>query len=107
MTRGDARIGVIPMAFYDGLARDGFAHMPQNVAVLVCGKRAPVAGTICMDQAMVNLQSVPEAKIDDEVVVIGRQGDEEITVEEVAQRLNTIATQVLSLFSARVPRIFV
>jgi alanine racemase len=102
MTRGDARIGVVPMGFYDG-----FARMSQDAVVLVHEQRVPVVGTICMDQIMVNLQSVPNAKIDDEVVVIGRQGDEEITVEEVAERLNTIATQVLSLFSARVPRIFV
>ena len=102
ITRGDIFIGVVPMGFYDG-----FARISQGAVVLVHGQRVPVIGTVCMDQLMVNLQSVPDAKIDDEVVVIGRQGDEEITLEEVAQRLNTISTQVLSLFSTRVPRIFV
>jgi alanine racemase len=102
MTRGDARIGVIPMGFYDGLTR-----MFSNAVVLVCGRRVPVVGTICMDQTMINLSSIPEAKTGDEVVIIGRQGNEEITIEEVAGKLDTIVTQVLSLFSQRVPRIFV
>jgi alanine racemase len=102
MTRGDTRIGVIPMGFYDG-----FTRLFQNAVVLVGGRRVPVVGTICMDQTMVNLESVPEAKTGDEVVIIGRQQEEEITIGEVAERLNTIVTQILSLFSQRVPRIFV
>ncbi|MDR3265208.1 MAG: alanine racemase [Synergistaceae bacterium] len=102
MTRGNARIGVIPIGFYDG-----FTRLFQNAVVLVRGRRVPVVGTICMDQTMVNLESVPEAETDDEVVIIGRQGEEEITISEVAERLNTIVTQVLSLFSQRVPRIFI
>ena len=56
---------------------------------------------------MLDLSAVPEARLDDEIVIIGRQRDEEITVLETAGRLNTIVTQVLSLFSERVPRVFV
>ena len=102
MTRGDTRIGVMPMGFYDG-----FTRLFQNAEVLVRGQRVPVVGTICMDQTMLDLSAVPEARLDDEIVIIGRQGDEEITVLETAGRLNTIVTQVLSLFSERVPRVFV
>ncbi|MDR3231268.1 MAG: alanine racemase [Synergistaceae bacterium] len=102
MTRGDVRIGVLPIGFYDG-----FTRLFQNVAVLVRGRRVPVVGSICMDQTMVNLESVPEARTDDEVVIIGRQGDEEITISELAERLNTIVAQIVSLFSQRVPRVFV
>jgi alanine racemase len=102
MTRGDTRIGVLPMGFYDGLAR-----LFGNAVVLIRGRRVPVVGTICMDQTMVNLESVPDAQVGDEVVFIGRQGSEEITIGEVAGRLDTIVTQILSLFSARVPRVFI
>jgi alanine racemase len=102
MTRGPARIGVLPVGFYDG-----FTRMRPNATVLLRGRRVPVVGAICMDQTMVNLEAVPDARTDDEVVIIGRQGEQEITVSEVAESLNTIVAQVLSLFSARVPRIFV
>jgi alanine racemase len=100
MTRGVQKIGVMPMGFYDGFAR--FQRDPE---VLVGGRRAPVVGSICMDQTMIDLSQVPDARIDDEVVVIGRQGAEEITVEEIAERINSALTQVTSLFTQRVPRV--
>jgi alanine racemase len=100
MTRGAQRIGVMPMGFYDG-----FARFQRNPEVLVGGKRAPVVGAVCMDQTMIDLSQVPDARIDDEVVVIGRQGEEEITVEEIARRIDSAITQVTSLFSHRVPRV--
>ncbi|MDR1649757.1 MAG: alanine racemase [Synergistaceae bacterium] len=100
MTRGVQRIGVMPMGFYDG-----FARFQRNPEVLIGGRRAPVVGAICMDQTMIDLSQVPDAKVDDEVVVIGRQGEEEITVEEVAKRIDSVLSQVLSLFTHRVPRV--
>jgi alanine racemase len=100
MTRGVQRIGVMPMGFYDG-----FARFQRNPEVLVGGRRAPVAGTICMDQTMIDLSGIPDAKVDDEVVVIGRQGTEEITLEEMAKRIDSALTQVTSLFTHRVPRV--
>jgi alanine racemase len=100
MTRGAQKIGVMPMGFYDGFAR--FQRGPE---VLVGGKRVPVVGAICMDQTMIDLSQVPDARVDDEVVVIGRQGTEEITVEEMAKRIDSVLTQVTSLFSHRVSRV--
>jgi alanine racemase len=100
MTRGVQRIGVMPMGFYDG-----FARFQRNPEVLVGGRRVPVVGAICMDQTMLDLSQVPDAKVDDEIVVIGRQGEEEITVEEVARRIDSVLTQVTSLFTHRVPRV--
>ncbi|MDR1378090.1 MAG: alanine racemase [Synergistaceae bacterium] len=100
MTRGVQKIGVLPMGFYDGFAR--FQHNPE---VLVGGKRVPVVGAICMDQTMIDLTRVPDARVDDEVVVIGRQGTEEITVQEIARRIDSVLTQALSLFTHRVPRV--
>jgi alanine racemase len=100
MTRGVQKIGVMPMGFYDG-----FARFQRNPEALVGGKRVPVVGAVCMDQTMLDLSQVPDARVDDEVVVIGRQGAEEITVEEIAKRIDSVLTQVTSLFTHRVPRV--
>jgi alanine racemase len=102
MTRGVQRIGVMPMGFYDG-----FARFQRNPEVLVGGRRAPVVGAICMDQTMIDLSQVPDARVDDEVVIIGRQGTEEITAAEIAKRIDSVQTQVMSLFSRRVPRVMI
>jgi hypothetical protein len=68
-SRGEDRFGILPIGFYDGFAR--FIKKPE---VLVCGKRLPVVGTICMDQVVINLHKCPEAKVGDEAIIIGRQG---------------------------------
>lgn len=101
-TRGEQRIGLLPMGTYDGLSR-----LYRNVEVLVRGVRVPVVGTICMDQSMIDLTMVPDAQIDDEVVVLGKQGNDEITLTELTQRLGSIYSQVLALFPFRMPRFYV
>jgi len=60
-----------------------------------------------MDQIMVSLDEVPEAKVGDEVVIIGRQGDEYISAEEVAARWQTINYEVICGIAARVPRVYI
>ena len=102
VSRGEDRFGILPIGFYDGFAR--FIKKPE---VLVCGKRLPVVGTICMDQIVIDLHKCPEAKVGDEAVIIGRQGSETISVRNFADKLDTIATQALALFGARVPRVYV
>ena len=74
--------------------------------VLLRGRRVPLVGTICMDQCVVDATQVADAVIGDEVVIWGRRGDAEITVDEVAQRLGTISYEVLCLLSKRVPRVY-
>ncbi len=101
VTRGETRLGVIPMGF-----NDGFLRGTKNPEVLVRGTRVPVVGSICMDQMMVDLALVPEAERGDEVVLIGRQGKQEITAQEYAARLDTIPAQVMTLFSRRVARVY-
>ncbi len=78
---------------------------------LVRGKRVPVLGTICMDQCMIRLndaQVAGEANIEpgEEVVLIGRQGDEWLSVEEVAAKLGTINYELTCMLAARVPRVY-
>lgn len=102
VTRGPQKIGVIPIGFYDG-----FSRLRQDAKVLISGKRVPVIGTICMDTALVDLSQLPEAQIGDEVTVIGSQGDENISVQDIADELDTIVTHVLSMITDRVPRIYI
>ncbi|MFS0577143.1 alanine racemase [Sporosarcina sp. 179-K 3D1 HS] len=98
-TAGDEWIGTLPIGYADGLRRS-----LQGQDVLVGGQRAPIVGTICMDQCMVRLPR--EFPIGEPVVLIGTQGDEEITMEEWAQRLDTIPYEIMVSFKERIPRIY-
>jgi alanine racemase len=99
-TTKDERIGTLPVGY-----ADGFRRVPGN-EVLVRGVRAPVVGRVCMDQCLVQLDHVHEASVGDEVVLIGRQGDERISAEEVAARWGTINYEVVCGIGARVPRLY-
>lgn len=98
VTRQEEKIGVIPVGYADGFRR-GAAN-----EVLIGGKRLPVIGRVCMDQSMVSLSGLPQAAMGDEVVLIGRQGEQAITAEEMARRWGTINYEVTSGIMARVPR---
>ena len=100
-TKANERIAVIPVGY-----ADGFRRAPTHWGeVLVRGQRAPIVGRVCMDQTMIDVTRIPAARQGDEVVLIGKQGDEEITVEQVAERLGTINYEVVSEILARVPRV--
>jgi alanine racemase len=71
----------------------------------VHGRRVPVVGRVCMDQCMVQLDAVPGAVPGDEVVLVGRQGDEQISGDDVAARWGTIGYEVVCGVGQRVPRI--
>jgi alanine racemase len=102
VTKGEERIAVVPVGY-----ADGFRRFPKNVArVLIGGARAPVVGRVCMDQIMVNVDAVPEVKIGDEVVLIGRQGGGQITADDAAAWWGTINYDVVSGIMARVPRVY-
>jgi alanine racemase len=99
-TQEEEIIAVIPVGY-----ADGFRRAPQHWhEVLVKGQRVPIVGRVCMDQTMINVTRVPEVRVGDEVVLIGSQGNETITAEEVAERLSTINYEVISVIMARVPR---
>jgi len=74
--------------------------------VLVKGNRAPVAGRVCMDLTMVDVTDIAGVQPGDEVVLLGRQGDQEITADELAGWTDTISYEILTSISARVPRIY-
>ncbi len=100
-TEQEQRIAVIPVGY-----ADGFRRAPRHWGeVLVRGRRAPIVGRVTMDQTMLDVTHIPGVRAGDEVVLIGRQGNDEITAEEVAERLGTINYEVVSGILARVPRI--
>ena len=103
ITKRPSRIGVIPLGYADGYNR----LFSNNADVLVKGKRVPVIGRVCMDLTMTDLTDVKGVKEDDEVVIIGRQGNESITAEELAFRSNTISYEILTTLGGRSKRTYV
>jgi alanine racemase len=100
-TQGVERIATIPVGY-----ADGFRRAPHHWgSVLVRGQRAPIVGRVCMDQTMVNVTHIPDVQAGDEVVLIGKQGNDAITAEAVAAQLGTIAYEVVAEILARVPRV--
>jgi len=103
VTRGQERIAALPVGYADGVTR----ALSFKMSVLIHGQRCPVVGTICMDQMMVDVSNIENAKTGDEVIIIGKQGNEVITPEEMASARNTINYEIPIIFSKRVPRIYV
>lgn len=102
MTRGEERIAVLPVGYHDGYRR----ALSNRGEVLIRGQRAPVVGTVCMDQTMVNVTHIDGVRAGDEVVLIGDQGNETISPENFATKLGTINYEVPGLFTPRVVRIY-
>jgi alanine racemase len=100
VTQGTERIGTIPVGY-----GDGFRRIPGNQA-LVRGVRLPVVGRVCMDQSMLQLDGVPEARAGEPVVLIGRQDGEAMPAEELAERWGTINYEVTCGIGRRVPRLY-
>lgn len=103
VTKKDSVIGVIPVGYADGYPR----CLSNEAHVLIRGKRVPVIGIVTMDMIMVDLTSLPNAKVGEEVVLIGTQAKEEIRVEEVAKWADTISYEILSRLSPRIPRVYI
>jgi alanine racemase len=101
ITTEPERVAVLPVGY-----ADGFRRGPANWGeVLLHGQRAPIRGRVCMDQTIVSVQHIPQARAGDEVVLLGAQGNDRITAEEVALRLGTSNYEVVSALLARVPRV--
>lgn len=109
VTQGEERIGTLPIGYADGFSR----MLTGKANGLVRGVKVPIRGTICMDQCMIALDAAVSGsdsrpvETGEEVVLIGRQGESVITVEEVAEQLGTNNYEVTCFLSARVPRVYV
>jgi alanine racemase len=97
-----SRIATLPLGYGDGWAR---AYWPGSEA-LVRGRRVPFVGTVAMDSIMVDLTDVAEAGLDDELVLLGRHGDVQISADDLARRRNTISWEVVTTMAQRLPRVY-
>ena len=98
----DCRVVTVPIGYGDGYSR----ALSNKGSALIRGKRYPIIGRVCMDQIMVNI-GMDEAYNGDEVVLIGAQGNEKITVQNIAAEIGTISWEVLTSTNLRVPRQYV
>lgn len=99
-TARETKIGIVPQGYSDGYDR-GLSNVGE---VLVHGRRCPVIGRIAMNMFAVDLTPAPEARAEDEVVLLGSQGDDRITAEEIAAKLGTINYEVVARISPLLPR---
>jgi alanine racemase len=93
-------LGVLPVGYADGYDR----ALGNRAHVLVRGRRAPVIGRICMNLCMVDLTDVPGARLEDEAILLGRSGDEQISAEMMAEWAGTINYEIVSRISPLLPR---
>lgn len=100
VTRRRSLIATLPVGYADGFRR----ALSNRGEVIVGGRRAPVVGRVCMDLTLVDVTDIPGVRAGDEAVLLGRRGDVSITVEEMAERLDTIGYEVLCALGCRVPR---
>ena len=100
MTERQSRIMTLPVGYADGYLR----AFGNRAHVLVRGRRAPVVGRVCMDQIMVDVTDIEGAKVGDEAVLMGAQGGERITPDELAKIADTIPYEIMLSPSARVER---
>ena len=100
--RRPTRIAVLPIGYADGLSR----RLSNRGSVLIRGRRAPIVGLVCMDMVMVNVTEIPGAAVGDEAVLIGRQGNDEITASDIAKWMDTIPYEVLCAIGPQIPRLY-
>ena len=104
VTKNDrTRIATIPVGYADGLSR----RLSNNMELLVKETRVKQVGTICMDMCLIDVTSLPDVKMGDEVVIFGSQGNGQIKVEELATKADTIPYEILCGVGKRVPRIYI
>lgn len=101
-TSRPSRIATLPVGYADGYNR----LLSNRGEVLVRGRRAPVIGRVSMDLITIDVTDVPNVALGDEVVLLGTDGRDTITPEEIASRIGTISYEVLTGVSARVPRVY-
>ncbi len=98
----DTRTALLSVGYGDGYDR----LLSNNADVLLRGRRMPVIGTIAMDSTVIDVTDVPSVEVGEEVVLIGDQGDESVTVAEIAERCGTIVHEVVARLTPRLPRVY-
>ena len=101
VTKRKSLIAILPVGYADGYHR----LLSNRGAVLVRGERAPIVGRVCMDLTMIDVTDIRGVQQGDEVVLLGKQGADQISADEMARWAETISYEILTSISARVPRI--
>lgn len=101
VTAKKSRIAAIPVGYADGYNR----LLTNRGEVLIHGRRAPVVGTVCMDWILIDLTGFPDVQVGDQVILLGRDGDQIITAAEWAEKVDSITYEVFCNISKRVPRV--
>ena len=102
VTKKESLMATLPIGYADGYRR----QLSNRGQVLIRGRRASVVGRVCMDYIIADVTDIPRVSPGDTVVLMGRQGREEITAEEIAGNIGTISYEVLCLVGKRVPRVY-
>ena len=102
ITTRPTRVATLPVGYADGYRR----NLSGRFYVLIRGKKAPILGRICMDQMMVDITEIPDACLGDVVVLVGRDGEEQITVEQIAAQGDSFNYEFVCGISRRVPRVY-
>ena len=98
----EMQVATVPVGYADGFPR----LLSGKMQLLVRGQRAPMIGRVCMDQQMLDVTGIPGVQVGDEVVIFGRQGAEVQTAAQLAGAIGTIAYELISVISKRVPRVY-
>ncbi len=99
-TGHDSVIAVLPVGYYDGYDR----ALSNKSYVLIGGKRAPLRGRVCMNMIMVDVTDIPGVRIEDEAVLLGRQGDEEVSAERIADWIGSINYEITTRINEKIAR---
>jgi alanine racemase len=103
VTSRQSRVAAIPIGYADGYNR----LLTNQGEALIHGRRAPVAGTVCMDWILIDVTDLPDVKVGDQATLLGRDGEAIITAEEWANKVGSITYEVFCQVSKRVPRVFI
>ena len=99
----ESRIATVTTGYADGLNR----LLSNKGHVMIKGYKAPIVGRICMDQTLVDVTDIPDVKMGDKVVLIGKCGDLEFTADDMAEELGTIGYEIICNITKRVQRFYV
>ena len=102
-TTRETVVATVPVGYADGYRRS----LSNRFHVLIHGQKAPIRGRVCMDQMMVDVTGIPDVKVNDRVTLVGRDGDEVITMEEISAAADSFNYEFVCGISRRVPRIYV
>lgn len=103
ITERDSIIATLPIGYADGYSR----LLSNRGEVLIGGEKAHVVGSVCMDMTMVDITETPDIQVGDEAVLMGRQGENVILADDLAEKTGTISYEVFCRVSKRVPRIYI